>query len=220
MRANDPETARFNMIAQQIRPWEVIDERVLDTLQAVPRERFVGDEYQGLAFADIAVPIGDDQTMMKPVQEARMLQALDVQPGESVLEIGTGSGFVTACLSHLGGTVTSFEISASLSEAAAHRLAESGTKNVELVAGNGLTASLAPESFDVIAVTGSLPVYPDALEKLLKPDGRLFVVVGEGPAMEALLVSRNSEGDVWKEVLFETVLPSLQDVPQADHFVF
>ena len=101
MQPSDFETARFNMVAQQIRPWEVIDERVLDTLQKVPRERFVDPEYLGLAFADVAVPIGEGQSMMKPVQEARMLQALNVQPGNSVLEIGTGSGFVTACLAHL-----------------------------------------------------------------------------------------------------------------------
>lgn len=220
MLANDLETARFNMIAQQIRPWEVIDERVLDTLQTVPRERFVADEFQGLAFADIAVPIGEGQTMMKPVQEARMLQALAVQPGDSVLEIGTGSGFVTACLAHLGGTVTSYETSATLSEAAAHRLAELDVEHVELVHGNGLAASLAPESFDVIAVTGSMPVYDDQLERLLKPAGRMFVVVGEAPAMEAILVSRNEQGEAWREVLFETVLPALEDAPQADHFVF
>lgn len=220
MLANDLETARLNMIAQQIRPWEVIDERVLDALQAVPRERFVGDDYQGLAFADIAVPIGDGETMMKPMQEARMLQALNVQPGDSVLQIGTGSGFTTACLAHLGGTVTSYDTSATLSEAAAERLAALGVNNVEFVVGNGLNASLAPDSFDVIAVTGSLPVYPDQLEQLLKPDGRMFVVVGEEPAMEALLVSRSAEGDAWRESLFETVLPALHDAPQADHFVF
>ena len=220
MLANDFETARFNMIAQQIRPWEVIDERVLGTLESLARERFVDSEYQGLAYADIAVPIGEDQTMMKPVQEARMLQALDVQPGDSVLEIGTGSGFTAACLAHLGGTVTSYETHAALSEAAAERLALNDVKNVELVVGNGLAASLAPESFDVIAVTGSLPVYAAGLENLLRPGGRMFVVVGEAPAMTAILVSRTAEGEIWKESLFETVLPALEHAPQADHFEF
>ncbi|MDJ0739535.1 MAG: protein-L-isoaspartate O-methyltransferase [Gammaproteobacteria bacterium] len=220
MLANDLDTARFNMIEQQIRPWEVIDERVLGAFEQVPRERFVGADYQGLAYADIAVPIGAGQTMMKPVQEARMLQALDVRPGDSVLEIGTGSGFTAACLAHLGGTVTSYEIDAGLSEAAAHRLAELGVENVELVVGNGLAASIAPQSFDVIAVTGSLPVHVDALEQLLKPGGRMFVVVGEAPAMEALLVSRNADGERWTESLFETVLPPLQHAPQPDRFEF
>lgn len=220
MLANDLETARFNMLAQQIRPFEIFDDRVLDALGAVPREHFVGDEYQGLAFADIAVTIGDGQEMMKPVQEAHILQALNVQPGESVLEIGTGSGFITACLSHLGGIVTSYEIRPTLSEGAAARLRALDVKNVELVAGDGLHASLAPNSFKVIAVTGSLPSYPAFLEDLLAPGGRMFVVVGEGPAMTAVLVSRNQDGEIWKENLFETVLPALDNAPQPDHFIF
>ncbi|MGB5453583.1 MAG: protein-L-isoaspartate O-methyltransferase [Sedimenticolaceae bacterium] len=220
MLANDLETARFNMVAQQIRPFEVFDDRVLNTLQTVPRERFVSKEYQGLAFADIAVAIGDGQQMMKPVLEAHLLQALNVQPGESVLEIGTGSGFITACLAHLGGIVTSYEIRPALGEIAAAQLHALGVKNVELVTGDGLHASLAPDSFDVIAVTGSLPSYPNYLEDLLTPGGRMFVVVGEAPAMTAMLVSRNSDSEIWKEKLFETVLPALDNAPQPDHFVF
>lgn len=220
MLANDLETARFNMIAQQIRPWEVIDERVLSVFETVPREHFVNPDYIGLAFADIAAPIGAGQQMMKPMQEARMLQALDVQPGESVLEIGTGSGFVTACLARLGGIVTSYEIHPELSETAAARLGAMQVKDVELVAGDGLHASLAPASFQVIAVTGSLPCYPDYLEKLLAPGGRMFIVIGEEPAMTAMLVSRNASGEIWKEKLFETVLPALENAPQPDHFVF
>ncbi|MCB1725341.1 MAG: protein-L-isoaspartate O-methyltransferase [Chromatiaceae bacterium] len=220
MLVNDIETARFNMIAQQIRPWEVIDERVLDALQRVPREQFVDAEYRGLAFADIAVPIGDGQTMMKPVQEGRMLQALDVRPGDDVLEIGTGSGFMAACLARLGGRVISYEIRTALSEAAAARLRRLGVKNVELVVGDGLDASLTPGSFDVIAVTGSLPVYVDSLETLLKPGGRLFVVTGREPAMHALLVSHNADGEAWREKLFETVLPPLDRAPQPERFSF
>jgi len=220
MLANDLETARFNMIAQQIRPWEVIDERVLEAFETVPRERFVADEYQGLAFADVALPIGEGQTMMKPVQEARMLQALAVQPGDSVLEVGTGSGFITACLAHLGGVVTSYEIHPALSEDAARRLNALKVKNVELVAGDGLHASFAPGGFQVIAVTGSLPTYPSYLEDLLAPGGRMFVVVGEEPAMTAMLVSRTDAGEIWKENLFATVVPPLENAPRADHFRF
>ena len=220
MLANDLETARFNMVEQQIRPFEVIDVRVLKTLQTVPRERFVGDEYQGLAFADVAVPIGEGQHMMKPVLEAHLLQALNVQPGDSVLEIGTGSGFITACLADLGGVVTSYEINSVLSANAAENLHALGVKNVELVNGDGLQASLAPNSFKVVAVTGSLPAYPTYLEDLLAPGGRLFVVVGTEPAMTAMLVSRNADGEIWKETLFETVLPPLDKAPQPDRFVF
>jgi protein-L-isoaspartate(D-aspartate) O-methyltransferase len=214
------ETARFNMVEQQIRPWEVLDERVLNTLRAVPRERFVVPEYIGLAFADVAIPLGEGQSMMKPVQEARMLQALEIQPTDTILEIGTGSGFVTACLAHLGGTVTSYEIHPALSAQAQERLDANGVKNVELVVGDALDASLAPGTFDVIAVTGSMPVYTDALEKLLKTGGRMFLVVGEAPAMEAMRVTRDASGDTWQEGLFETVLPPLENAPQADHFVF
>mgnify|MGYP001818668966 FL=1 len=220
MLVNDLETARFNMVAQQIRPFEIFDARVLDALQNVPRERFVGDEFQGLAFADVAVPIDEGQQMMKPVQEAHLLQALNVQPGESTLEIGTGSGFITACLAYLGGVVTSYEIRAALSKQAADRLDALQVKNVELVAGDGLHASLAPNSFKVIAVTGSLPSYPTGLEDLLAPGGRLFVVVGEGPAMTAILTTRNADGEIWQEKLFETVVPALDNAPQPSHFVF
>ncbi len=220
MQPDDFETARFNMVAQQIRPWEVIDERVLDVLQTVPRERFVDPEYVGLAFADVAVPLGEGESMMKPVQEARMLQSLNVQPGDSVLEIGTGSGFVTACLARLGGIVTSYEISEPLAAKARKHLEAGSYRNIELVVGDALHASLAPETFDVIAVTGSVPVYPTNLEALLKPNGRMFVVVGGAPAMQAMLVSRSDAGEIWRESLFETVLPELKNAPQADHFVF
>lgn len=220
MLANDLDTARFNMIVQQIRPNEVIDERVLETLQRVPRERFVPPEYIGLAFADVAIPLPGGQQMMKPWQEARMLQALNVQPGDRVLEIGTGSGFVTACLADLGGVVTSYETDADLSRAAAERLATHCRGQTELVVGDGLQAGLAPASFDVIAVTGSVPTYPAGLEALLAGDGRMFVVVGEAPAMTAWLVTASEDGDLWRDSLFETVVPPLQNAPQPDHFVF
>lgn len=220
MLADDLERARFNMVAQQIRPNEVIDERVLDVLTTVPREKFVPKEYVGLAFADIGVPLPDGQAMMKPVQEARMLQALQVDETDQVLEIGTGSGFVTACLARLGACVTSYEIRAELSSAAAARLQALGVDNAELVVGDGLHGSQAPESFDVIAVTGSVLVYPDGLEELLAPGGRMFVVIGEEPAMTATLVSRTADGDIWREGLFETVLPALDNAPRPNRFVF
>ncbi|WP_078118090.1 protein-L-isoaspartate O-methyltransferase family protein [Thiosocius teredinicola] len=220
MLANDLELARFNMVAQQIRPNEVIDERVLESLQAVPRERFVSDEYCKLAFADVEIPIGEGEVMMKPLLEARMLQALQVEADDSVLEIGTGSGFITACLARLGGVVTSYEIHPALSKAASDRLTALETKHVELVTGDALNASLAPDTFKVIAVTGSLPTYSESLEMLLAPGGRMFVVVGEAPAMTAMLVTRNDDGEIWKENLFETVVPALHNAPQPSHFTF
>lgn len=220
MLANDLETARFNMVAQQIRPNEVIDERVLDTLQAVPRERFVNDEYRNLAFADIEVPIGESEVMMKPLLEARMLQALQIGADDSILEIGTGTGFTAACMARLGAMVTSYEIHAALSKAAADRMAELGIHNVELVVGDAFNASLAPDTFKVIAVTGSIPCYDESLEILLAPGGRMFVVVGEAPAMTAMLVTRNDDGEIWKENLFETVVPALHNAPEPSHFTF
>jgi len=220
MLANDLATARFNMIEQQIRPWEVIDERVLRVYEAVPREAFIRDEYAGLAYADIALPIGEGEEMMKPVQEARMLQAVDIQAGDEILEIGTGSGFMTACMARLGGTVTSYEIHATLSHAAGGRLREFGIHNTDLLVGDGLQAGLAHGRFRVIAVTGSLATYPTFLENLLAPGGRMFLVVGKEPVMTAMLISRTVEGELWRESLFETVLPPLHNAPQPDHFIF
>ncbi len=220
MLASDIETARFNMIEQQIRPCEVIDERVLRIYEAIPREAFVSDEYAGLAYADIAVPIGEGEEMMKPVQEARMLQAVDVQPGDQILEIGTGSGFMAACMARLGGTVTSYEIHPTLHQQASGRLREFGIHNAELISGDGLKAGMAAGRFKVVAVTGSLPTYPSFLENLVAPGGRMFAVVGKEPAMTAMLVSRSAEGELWRESLFETVLPPLHNAPQPDRFVF
>ena len=220
MLAPDIDRARLNMIEQQIRPCEIIDERVLQTLQSVPREQFVSDQYRGLAFADIHVPLGDDKLMMKPIQEGLMLQALNVQPGDRVLEIGTGSGFVTACLQRLGGKVTSYEIDAALSSQAGERLAALGIDDVKLVVGDIFEAELESAAFDVIAVTGSLPMRSESLERLLAPGGRMFVIQGEGPVMEATLLTRSASGELLSEALCETALPALHNAPQPEHFRF
>jgi len=214
------ENARFNMIEQQIRPCEVIDQRVLDALMAVPREQFVSDEYLGLAFADIHVPLSGNNVMMKPMQEGIMLQALDVQEGDRVLEVGTGSGFITACLSALGGRVTSYEIDAQMSAEAGKRLQQIGAQNVELVVGDIFAADLQEGSFDVIAVTGSLPNGAGNLENLLAPGGRLFVIEGEAPLMSAILVTRSDKGELSRKGLCETLLPALQNAPQPERFHF
>ncbi len=220
MHASATENARFNMIEQQIRPCEVIDQRVLHTLKTVPREKFVGDEYQGLAFADIHVPLSENNAMMKPMQEGIMLQALDVHAGDRVLEVGTGSGFITACLCALGGEVTSYEIDAQLSTAAAERLADLGIEGANLVVGDIFEADLEAGGYDAIAVTGSIPTGSEYFERLLAPGGRLFIIEGEEPVMNASLVNRSEEGELYRRGLCETLLPALQNAPQPDHFQF
>lgn len=220
MHANEVENARFNMIEQQIRPCEVIDERVLEALKNVPREHFVPEQYVGLAFADIHVPLAAETVMMKPVQEGVMLQALDVQPGEKVLEVGTGSGFITACLAELGGDVTSYEIDPELSAQAQKNLQQAGKGESTLVVGDVFAADLPANSFDVIAVTGSCPKDSEALEQLLKSGGRMFIIKGEEPAMCATLISRESDGQLTRVGLCETVLPALHNAPKPEKFSF
>jgi protein-L-isoaspartate(D-aspartate) O-methyltransferase len=158
--------------------------------------------------------------MMKPMQEGLMLQALDVREGDRVLEVGTGSGFVTACLLRLGGKVTSYEIDPQLCARAAERLADLGMTGAELVSGDIFDADLSAESFDVIAVTGSLPLAPGGLERLLAPGGRMFVIHGEKPVMRASLVTRGAHGELNIENLSETLLPPLQNAPQPEQFTF
>jgi protein-L-isoaspartate(D-aspartate) O-methyltransferase len=220
MTAFDTERARHNMIEQQIRPWEVIDPRVLDTLPAVPREAFVPGGYRGLAFADIEIPIGHGEVMLAPKIEAKLLQALAIQPTDRVLEVGTGTGYLAACLARLGGHVVTIDLYGDFTEQARGRLAELGIGNVEYLTGDVFTAEIAGAPFDVIAVTGSLPLASERLEGLLNDGGRLFVVVGEPPAQEAQLVTRVREGVLRREGLFETVIPPLQNAPRPKAFVF
>lgn len=213
------EQARHNMIVQQIRPWEVMDDQVLDLIMRTPREDFVPPQYRNLAFTDMEIPLGHGQMMMPPRLEARMLQALAVEPDESVLEIGTGSGYVTALLAQLARHVYSVEIVPQLKQAAERVLAARGLSNVTFDEGDAAAGWPRHGSYDVIAVTGSVPLLTPALEQGLNVGGRLFVVVGEAPAMEALLITRLGENEWSRESLFETVLPPLQNAPQARHFV-
>lgn len=213
------EQARAQMLGQQIRAWEVLDDRVLNVLARVPREEFVPAEYRDLAFADIAIPIGFGQQMMPPKLEGRLLQALAIEPLDRVLEIGTGSGFLTACMAYLAESVVSVDIHEELTAQAQVRLAAQGFDNVELVTGDGLALELDGE-FDAIAVTGSVPQLDERFIKLLSPRGRLFIVVGRAPVMEALLITRQPSGDWTRESLFETVLPALDNTPQRQPFVF
>lgn len=211
--------ARYNMAYQQIRPWDVWDDKVLDVMQELPREQFVPHAYRSLAFADTRIPLGHGQTMMEPKQEARMLQSLAIKPSDQILEIGTGSGFVAACLATLGNTVTSYDIYDAFVQTAIEKLSLQSINNVHLHAGNAFTAELPKEGFDVIAVTGSMPAYSDQCEQFLAPGGRLFMVVGEPPIMEAILITRHGDAFV-EDHLFETDLPPLELLPQRSHFSF
>jgi len=211
--------ARYNMAYQQIRPWDVWDDLVLDVMQELPREQFVPHAYRSLAFADTRIPLGHGELMMEPKMEARMLQALAVNPSDQVLEIGTGSGFVTACLARLGNAVSSYDIHDDFIQSAEEKLAMQGINNVHLNLGNGFTAELPKEGFDVIAVTGSLPEYSDKYEQFLAPGGRLFMVVGGSPVMEAMLITRHGEEFI-QDHLFETDLPPLKLLPQPSRFSF
>lgn len=214
------EQARHNMIVQQIRPWEVMDDQVLDLIMRTPREDFVPPQYRNLAFTDMAIPLGHGQVMMPPRLEARMLQALAVQPDESVLEIGTGSGYVTALLAQLARHVYSVEIVPELKQAAEQRLAARGLTNVTLDEGDAAAGWPRRGSYDAIAVTGSLPMLVPELAQELNVGGRLFVVVGEAPAMTALLITRLGKDEWAQEDLFETVLPPLQNAAQPQRFMF
>lgn len=214
------EQARFNMIEQQIRPWEVLDPTILNLLNDLPREDFVPEGFRNLAYADIEIPLGHGQSMMPPRVEARALQALGVKASDLVYEIGTGSGWLTACLARLGRHVVSKELHQDLSDQAAKRLGSAGFQNVTLEVGDALAHTESEDRHDVIVATGSFPVMPQWLQGWLKIGGRLFVVTGEEPAMEAWLITRVGEKEWSSENLFETVLAPLENVPQPAKFVF
>lgn len=211
--------ARQQMVRQQVRAWDVLDDDVLDVLAKVPREQFVPAGYEALAFADTEIPIGHGQAMMTPTIEGRVLQALDPSPTDEVLEIGTGTGFLAACLARLAGSVTSIDIHEDFLDTARANLEDSGLGDVELLCMDA-TAELPERQFDAIAVTGSIEVFDPRFVMALKPGGRLFVVVGKSPAMDALLVSRSGE-DGWEtRSLFETDLAPLVNGRLPPQFLF
>ena len=214
--------ARFNMIQQQVRPWDVIDERTLEAMSEIPRERFVPDAYRSLAYADIEVPIGSGQTMLPPKVVGRMLQALNVQPDDRILQIGAGTGYVTACLWRMGALVSAIEIDPELAAAAQDNLDSKGTHGLSVTVKDAFAGPVDGRRFDVIAVTGSVPD-ADALtafEELLAPGGRLFAFIGEAPVMEAVLITRGSDGTTSRAAQFETCVPALANVPEPERFVF
>ena len=216
----DLEQARFNMIEQQIRTWEVLDPTVLDLLKQVPRESFVPPQYAGLAFADLEIPIGHGQTMLSPKMEGRIVQALEVKKTDKVLEIGTGSGYLTALLATQAKHVYSVEVVAELSQNAQKRLAQHKIENVTLEIGDAANGWASHSPYDVIVFTGSLPVIPTSVQQHLAIGGRMFVVVGEAPVMQATMIRRISADIFKRDVLFETCLPMLINAPQPERFHF
>jgi protein-L-isoaspartate(D-aspartate) O-methyltransferase len=216
----DVERARFNMVEQQIRPWEVLDQRVLDLLFRVHREDFVPPQYRALAFVDMEIPIGHGEKMLAPKMEARMVQELALKPGDRILEVGTGSGYMTALLASLGGHVYSVDIVSEFTGGAGAKLAAHGFGNVTLETGDAARGWDRHAPYDAIVITGSLPVLPAAFPKYLRPGGRMIAVVGEPPVMEAQIVTCVAAGACNTTALFETCIASLRNALQPERFVF
>jgi protein-L-isoaspartate(D-aspartate) O-methyltransferase len=212
------ETARRQMLNQQVRAWDVLDERVLETLRETPRELFVPESERDLAFADTEVPLAHGQSMMAPKIEARLLQELAIEPTDSALEIGTGSGYLSACLGRLAERLVSLEIFADLSDIAADRLDQVGVRNVVLK-DEDATQARFDSRFDVIAITASLPELSERFIQLLNPEGRLFVVVGRPPVMQAVLVRKHADGSCTEKSLFETMLTPMINADVREPFV-
>ena len=212
--------ARFNMVEQQVRPWEVLDPRVLELLETTHREDFVPVRYRKMAFTDMAIPLDHDQNMMKPVVEGRLLQALELKPDETVLEIGTGSGFVTACLAQMAKNVVSVDIHEQFTKEAEVRLKEKDIQNVELETGDAMTGWQPEQAHDVVVVTGSVQDIPDHFRGWVNPGGRMFVICGESPAMEAKLLTKLNATEWREESLFETDLARLINAENAPVFEF
>jgi protein-L-isoaspartate(D-aspartate) O-methyltransferase len=212
-------SARRQMVDQQIRTWEVLDPRVLDVFSVVPREAFVPPEYRELAFADVPIPIGLGQSMLAPKIQGRILQALGVIASDSVLEVGSGTGYLAACLSLLGSEARSIDIHPQFTASATANLRAVPNARVEFETRDAFAAAPLGE-FDAIAVTGSLPVYDARFERSLRIGGRLFAVVGEAPVMDAVLVRRVDTAEWIRESLFETVIAPLINATAAQRFVF
>jgi protein-L-isoaspartate(D-aspartate) O-methyltransferase len=217
------EQARTNMVEQQIRPWEVLDQDVLDLLYTVPREEFVPVSCRNLAFTDMEIPIGEGEKMWAPKMEARMLQELAPRRSDRVLEIGTGSGYLTALLAHRSAHVTSVEIKPVLAAFGKANIARHGVDNVTLEIGNGARGYAKAGPYDIVVLTGSVPVLPIALLESLAPGGRAFAVIGEAPLMAASIVSRTTRGaplSFRRTALFETMIAPLANCEQPSRFAF
>jgi protein-L-isoaspartate(D-aspartate) O-methyltransferase len=215
----DVERARFNMVEQQIRPWQVLDQDVLDLLFTVKREEFVPEAHRALAFADLELPLGDGQVMWSPKMEARVLQELRIKPGDNVLEIGTGSGYFTALLAGRGANVTSVEIDPRRARDARAKLARHGFAKVGVEEGDG-SRRFGKGTYHAIVLTGSTPILADSFARQLAPGGRLFAIVGEAPVMKARLLSWTTPGAPVTTDLFETVTRALINAPTPARFTF
>lgn len=210
--------ARFFMVEQQIRPWDVLDPKILDLLMDVPRHLFVAESQQELAYSDIKLPLGHDEFMMEPKIEGRLLQAVDIDDEDSVLEVGTGSGYLTALMANLGKDVTSVEIHEDLSKAAQTRLAS--FDNISFQIGDASQDWSDGKQYDVIVLTGSVSAIPQTYLEKLTLGGRLAVIAGQAPAMTAQVVTRISEQEWETETLFETDLKALSSSQKKQTFKF
>jgi len=212
--------ARLNMIVQQIRPWDVLDHNVLDVMADIPRELFVPKKYAELAFCDVEIPLGDGQVILQPRIEGRIMQSLSIKPDDRILEIGTGCGYMTACLSRLGDSVVTVECIENLSKQAKINIESQNITNVSFRVGNAVEGWDQDGPFDVIAITGSMPELPKNLKSILHKRGRLFVVEGIEPVMHAKLITRSSKDDFQEEILFEICTPPLTGTTHEEEFIF
>jgi protein-L-isoaspartate(D-aspartate) O-methyltransferase len=214
------EVARRNMVLQQVRPWDVLDQRVLDLIARAPREDYVPAGMRNLAYVDMNLPLGGGQVMMAPKYEARLLQELEIKPTDKILEIGTGTGYLTSLLASLGKHVYSVDINPEFTRTAGERLAAHGILNVTLETGDGANGWDKHAPYDVIIITGSLPSIPQPFRKQLAPGGRLAAIVGDSPVMEAMIVRRLDAENFSETAAFETDLPRLANVLDPAKFVF
>lgn len=212
--------ARFNMIEQQVRPWDVLDHNVLKVMTEIPRESFVPAQYADLAFSDVEIPLGHDQVILQPRLEGRIMQSLDIKPDDRILEIGTGCGYMTACLSRLGDSVVTVDSIEEFSTQAKKNIAAQNISNVSFRVGDAAQGWDQDGPFDVVAITGSMPKLPKSLKSVMHKHGRLFVVEGVEPVMHAKLITRTTKNDFQEEILFESSIPALQGTSKEEEFIF
>ncbi len=214
------EQARFNMVEQQIRPWDVLDQQVLDLLHKIHREDFVPPAHAALAFVDMEIPLGGGEAMWMPKLEARVLQELDIRPMDRVLEIGTGSGYLTALMAQLAAEVVSVDIVPAFTAAASKKLHAHGITNVQLHTADAARGWVDGAGFDVIVLTGSTPLLADSFRQSLRTGGRLFAIIGETATMYAQLITCTAPGAYRSVTLFETSVKALVNAPHPARFVF
>ena len=214
------EQARINMVEQQVRPWDVLDPNVLAVMEDIPRENFVPTEHRNLAYTDTGIPLIHDQHMLKPTIVGRLLQALAIQSNEIVLEVGTGTGYTTACLAKLAAHVYSVDIYEEFQTMAQKNLSSVNIDNVTLATGDAAHGWDQRKEYDAIAITGSMPEVPETYKKALTVGGRLFVITGDAPVMDARLITRVTEQSWSDEILFETELQRLVNAEKIAEFVF